>query len=306
MIGRSRELLALTEAYRDAGSIPAAVVISGEAGIGKSRLVSEFLVGLPQGRGVRGSCLQLAGEPLPFAAIEEALQQLPSVVSDRGGPESLSRGETASRLRQFDRWLDHIEAMAGDDGPAVLVIEDLHWADESTLGFVTYVARSLPRRRVMLVMTRRDDQPAATAPVGEALAELVRVPHVRSIPLARLTLGEARDLAASLAERGDGNGRNDRGMRSPADVDRLYERSEGNPYLFIELASSPGDIPVHVADVLLARVRRLDSDAQGLVRLAAVAGLSVDDCVLWRASLMDEDRYLAALRAAVEIGRAHV
>lgn len=296
MIGRGEELAVLVDTYRRAAVTPAAVVIAGEAGIGKSRLVAEFLAGLPSGRAVCGSCLQLAGEPLPFAAIEDALQFLARMNPDVPALSPVTcAGDTVSRLHQFDQWLDLIEGLADQSGPAVLVIEDLQWADESTMTFLTLVARSLPRRRVMLVMTRRDDQSATTHAAVDTLAELLRVPHIQSIALPRLTMDEVAELADCLAE---GMGQ---GMVSTAMVD-LFRRSDGNPYLLIELAAGGGEVPLHVQDVLMARVRRLQGDGQTVVRLAAVAGLSVDDDVLWEASSMAADRYVAAVRAAVDAG----
>jgi DNA-binding CsgD family transcriptional regulator/tetratricopeptide (TPR) repeat protein len=201
-------------------------------------------------------------------------------------------GATVSRLHQFDSWLDLIERRADEDGPAVLVIEDLQWADESTLAFLTVVARSLSRRQVMLVMSRRDDEAATTHAAADALAELVRAPHVQTIAVRRLTEDQVAELTL----------RNWPEVVAPGAVNRLWERSQGNPYLLIELVAAGGELPSHVEEVLLTRVRRLHGDAQSLVRLAAVAGVSVDDDVLWRASSMDGDRYLAAVRAAVDGG----
>jgi predicted ATPase len=169
MVGRDVELAQLIDAYRHADAYPAAVVISGEAGIGKSRLVAEFLAQLPTDRAVCGSCLQSAGQPLPFAAIEEAWQHLARITPDQAVPSPFDgAGGADSRLRQFDRWLDLIERLAGESAPAVLVIEDLQWADDSTLAFLSLVARSLPRRRVMLVLTRRDDEAPVTATSADA------------------------------------------------------------------------------------------------------------------------------------------
>jgi DNA-binding CsgD family transcriptional regulator/tetratricopeptide (TPR) repeat protein len=291
MIGREPELQVLSDAYRQSDLYPAAIVISGEAGIGKSRLVAEFLAGLPPGRAVFGSCLQLAGEPLSLAAIEDAMQQLGRAGIEVSAPSELPAG-AVSRLQQFDIWLDRIEQAGDGVAPVVLVIEDLQWADESTLAFLTYVARVLPRRRLMLVTTRRDDQSPTTASCAEAMSELLRVPHVTTVQLTRLTAPQVAELVMSLG--GD--------LFDPESVTSLHSRSEGNPYLLMELAVASGEIPAHVHDVLLARTRRLDNDTQGLIRLAAVGGLSIDDDVLWRASSMDCDRYLSAVHAAVGAG----
>ncbi len=289
MVGRRRELGVLRDVYATAASAPAAVVVLGEAGIGKSRLVREFVDELPPGRAIWGHCLQLAGEPLPFAAIEDAVHQLPGV---EDADEEPTPGPAVSRQRQFERWLDRIESLGDDSGAAVLVIEDLHWADTSTLDFITYVGRSLPRRRLLLILTRRDDQLQVTPEVLESLAELVRLPHVVPVQLERLSASEASELAATVC--GD--------AVHPTVAGRLYDRSEGNPYLLLELAAASGEVASHVQDVLLARVRGFDEDARLLIRLAAVAGVSVNDGVLWHTSGFDADRYLSAVRASVDAG----
>ena len=113
MVGRGTDLKALREAYARADEAPVAFLITGEAGIGKSRLVQEFITTLPRGSAVSGSCIKLAGEPIAFAAIEDALRQL---ANQSDAPVAtvamLSPSTSPHRLAQFDAWRRPCRAQA--------------------------------------------------------------------------------------------------------------------------------------------------------------------------------------------------
>jgi DNA-binding CsgD family transcriptional regulator/tetratricopeptide (TPR) repeat protein len=286
MVGRSSDLLVMQEAMDRAGSSPTALVLSGEAGIGKSRLIDEFSSSLPDGSVAYGACMELAGEPIVFAAVKEALRHVEDreleLRSDRA-----SSSASLNRIEQFDQWGRLLEEPDGRLPPRVLVIEDLHWADDSTLSFLSYLLRSLRRYRLMVVLTRRDDEVPRAATSDTVLAELLRLPYVVSWQLSRLTEDEAAELMHGTDAR---------------TADRFYELSEGNPYLLGELVAAGGKMPGHIRDILVERVRRLSPDAQSLARVAAVAGLAVDDEILWRASPLDETRHLEALHDVVDGG----
>ena len=276
----------MQDAMERAGTNPTAVVISGEAGIGKSRLIDEFSVPLPSGSVAYGACMELAGEPIVFAAVKDALRH----VEDRDlelRSDRASSSESLNRIEQFDQWARLLEEPDGQLPPRVLVVEDLHWADDSTLSFLSYLLRSLRRYRLMVVLTRRDDEIARAATSDAVLAELLRLPYVTSLQLSRLTEDEAAELMHGT----------DAGTAG-----RFYELSEGNPYLLGELVAAGGQMPGHIRDILVERVRRLSPDAQSLARVAAVAGLAIDDEILWRASPLDETRHLEALHDIVDGG----
>jgi DNA-binding CsgD family transcriptional regulator/tetratricopeptide (TPR) repeat protein len=286
MVGRSADLRIMQDAMARAGASPTAMLISGEAGIGKSRLIHEFSSSMPAGSVAYGACMELAGEPIVFAAIKEALRHVEDHELEPRS-ERASSSASLNRIEQFDQWARLLEEPDGQLPPRVLVIEDLHWADDSTLSFLSYLLRSLRRYRLMVIVTRRDDEIPRAATSDAVLAELLRLPYLISWQLSRLTEDEAGELTLGIDRRTAG---------------RWYELSEGNPYLLGELVAAGGQMPGHMRDILIERVRRLSPDAQSLARVAAVAGLVIDDEILWRASPLDETHHLEALHDIVDGG----
>jgi len=277
-IGRTAQRAVVAAAFREPGHI---VVLSGEAGVGKSSLVAAER-GAAVTEVIEGSCLQLAGQALPLAALEQ-------IFDARGGwPESADGAEQQSaeqRLRAIRVWADAL-APAGSPTATTLVIDDLHWADETTCDFLVYLACTATRRRLSLVLTLRDDETPLVGRVQQAVDELTRLPGAHCLELQRLDREETYQLVAALA--GD------------HDADAWYEQTQGNPYLLGELAKDPG--ARRVKDVLLARVRGLGPEAAELVRLAAVFGLWVPDERLHAASGLPPDRYGDAVREAGNVG----
>jgi DNA-binding CsgD family transcriptional regulator/tetratricopeptide (TPR) repeat protein len=277
-IGRKAQRAVVAAAFGEPGHI---VVLTGEAGVGKSSLVAvERAAAVTQV--IEGACLQLAGQALPLAALEQIFDALGGWPAAADGAEQQSAEQ---RLRAVRVWADAL-APAGSPTATTLVIDDLHWADETTCDFLVYLACTAARRRLSLVLTLRDDETPLVARVQQAVDELTRLPGAECVELQRLDREETRALVAALA--GD------------SDVDAWYERTQGNPYLLGELVKDPG--ARRVKDVLLSRVRSLGPDAAGLVRLAAIFGLWVPDEHLYRASELPPDRYGAAVREAVDVG----
>jgi DNA-binding CsgD family transcriptional regulator/tetratricopeptide (TPR) repeat protein len=286
MVGRAPDLEALRDAYARADQAPVAVLITGEAGIGKSRLVQEFISTLPNGSATSGSCIKLAGEPIAFAAIEDALRQLAHQGDARVvAAAALSPAGSQHRLAQFDAWAQMLQGADASGSPRVLVIEDLHWADTSTIDFLSYVIRALRRYRLMVVLTMRSDEVLGAG--AATIAELIRLPYVTSRSLTRLTQPQVAELL---------------GEADAALAERLYNLSEGNPYFLGELVAGGGLLPAHVRDVLAERVRRLSPDSLMLVQLAAVTGPAVEDELLLVASQFEDEQYLVAIRSVVASG----
>jgi DNA-binding CsgD family transcriptional regulator/tetratricopeptide (TPR) repeat protein len=279
-VGRTDHRAIVARAFAEPGHV---VVVSGEAGVGKSTLIAVERASAVSDV-VEGSCLQLAGQPLPLAALEQ-------IFFVRGGwPEAADGAEQQSseqRLRAIRVWADAL-APAGSATLTTLVIDDLQWADETTCDFLVYLASTAARRRLSLVLTLRDDEAPRIGRVQQAVDELTRLPGATSLELHRLDRDETRELVEALTGGAD------------VDVDTWYEQTQGNPYLLGELVKDPGSR--RVKDVLLARVRSLGADAAGLVRLAAVFGLWVPDEQLYRASGLDATRYATAVREAVDVG----
>jgi DNA-binding CsgD family transcriptional regulator/tetratricopeptide (TPR) repeat protein len=279
-IGRSDHREAVAAAFAEPGHV---ILVCGEAGVGKSSLVAAARAGAVT-EVIEGSCLQLAGQPLPLAALEQ-------IFFARGGwPEAADGAEqqsTAQRLKAIRQWADAL-APAGSPTALTLVVDDLHWADETTCDFLVYLACTAARRRLSLVITMRNDEAPRVGRVQQACADLARLPGATNVELERLTREECGEFVAALTGATD------------VDVDTWYERSQGNPYLLGELVKDPG--ARRVKDVLLSRVNALGADAAELVRLAAVFGLWVADDQLHAASVLPDERYAAAVREAVDVG----
>jgi DNA-binding CsgD family transcriptional regulator len=278
-VGRTQHRKTVAAAFAEPGHV---VLVCGEAGVGKSSLIATERAGAVT-EVIEGSCLQLAGESLPLAALEQ-------IFFARGGWPAAPDGSEqspAERLKAIRLWADAL-APPGSERLTTLVIDDLQWADETTCDFLVYLACTAARRGLSLVLTLRDDETPRLGRVQQAVSELTRLPGAACVELQRLDREETRELVSALTG------------SAAVDVDAWYEQTQGNPYLLGELVKDPGSR--RVKDVLLARVRSLGPDAAELVRLAAIFGLWVPDRQLCRASPFPPARYGAAVREAVEVG----
>ena len=239
-VGRAADLACLEAAARD--PLVTAMLVSGEACLGKSRLVSEFLARLDPGTTVlTGRCPQLGADGVPFAPFLPVMRTL-------GSAGLLSSIEMINELDRLSR-----------EHPVVLVVEDLHWADESSLDLFAFLIANLAQSGVLLVATHR---PAADGRLRSMLAELRRLPSVTAVDLRPLTRHDVgRQLAALLGREPE-----------PGFAGRVYERSQGYP-LFVEaLSDSPGETPADLRELLLAWMAGLPGDERAVLRAAAVAG----------------------------------
>jgi DNA-binding CsgD family transcriptional regulator len=312
-VGRAAELAVLEEALAAADDGQAAVVlIGGEAGVGKTRLVTE-LGARARDRGAAvatGACVELTAGTAPYLAITELLRDLARALPERAwerlragaGPELDAlmpgargrddvRADNASRALLFGQ-VHELLLEAATGPPLVLVLEDVHWADRSTLDLTGFLARTLDDARIVLVGTYRVDEVPRRPPLRGWLAELARVGAVRRIELAPFTPGEIADLCTAILGAAAG----------AATMAEITRRSGGNAFLAEELlaAAADGDprtLPVSVRDVLQARIAALTPAAQDAVRAAAVAGALVDDELL--AALVEDLELAGALREAV-------
>jgi DNA-binding CsgD family transcriptional regulator/tetratricopeptide (TPR) repeat protein len=320
-VGRKAELdrLAelLTRARSGAGST---VVVGGEAGIGKSRLVARFAeAAVPRARSLDGACSEAGNDGPPFAPFTEILRELVHGTETARLPALLGpgRAELVRLLPELALRADRVPSHAGDDPtaqsrlfelvlgvfgrlaqeqPLVVVVEDVQWADRSTRGLITFLSRALRDEPVLLVLTTRTDERGDDPATLAFLAELEREEHVERIDLQPFGHDEVGDdLAALLGE-----------PPSSSVVEQMLARSDGNPFFIEELvlAGRVGDgaLPSVLRDVLSARIAELSSAAREVLRGAAVAGRQVDDELLAAAlehSLID---LASALRESVEHG----
>ena len=275
-MGRDRERAELDEVLAAAADEPALLLLTGEAGIGKSRLCAELLDGArEQGwRCLVGRAVPMSGGELPWAPWTEVLRGL----SRSEGRPGLLRllGDDADALapvlplRVVDRGtapppqahvlealLSLVERLA-EARPLVLALEDLHWADAASLDALAFLVRNLPDVPVLLVATARSDE-SREGPLRAVLAELRRDPRARSLELAALGEEGTAALARALGA-------------GPDAVGDLHARSGGNPFYVRELVAA-GDRPVtHLQDAVLLRVDELPVLARRLLEAMAVAG----------------------------------
>lgn len=319
-VGRGVELAGVVAALDSArAGSPAVVLVGGEAGVGKSRLVEEAAERARENatRVLTGSCIELGGEDLPLSPIVDALRSLIRLMEadeldrvvgparhdlarllpelDPGGSAGITavRDDSSSRLLEL---VFGVIVRLAADRPLMLVIEDLHWADRSTLDLLSLLVRALRDVPVLLVLTFRTDEIHRSHPLRPLVSEWERVRSVRRLELQRFTREEAaRQLEAILGT-------------PPAKtmLDLLYERSEGNAFLIeeilgaIQAGADADELPMTLRDVLLARAERLSPPALRLLRTAAAAGRSVPDALLARVADLDEATLDGALREAIE------
>jgi predicted ATPase len=232
VLERASEMSVLTDAVRAAGDGHGSVVlVMGEAGIGKSSLVEALRTRLPVGRMLVGYCDDLA-TPRTLGPFRDLVGSV--------GPE-LSRAVTDGSER--DRVLAALRAeLAWPEHPTVLVIEDIHWADDATLDALRYLIRRIADLPAVLILTYRDDELDRDHPLHGLLGQASRSDQVRHLPLRRLSRKAVRQLSAG----------------SPVDADDLFALTSGNPFFVQELlASAHGEhVPRTIVDAVLARVRR--------------------------------------------------
>ncbi|MGF1425691.1 ATP-binding protein [Kitasatospora sp. LaBMicrA B282] len=303
-LARDAELAALAEAHRAAAAgEPVTVLVGGEPGIGKTRLVTEFTAALPD-LVLTGGCLALGADGLPYAPFTAVLRRLlrlhgPQWLTARlpgPGPYALAgwlpglgaAPEGERRARLFEEVLTLLEAAAADRG-LVLVLEDVHWVDAASAELLLFLVRNLAAPRTLLLVTHRDAEPAEDHPVRALLAALARLPQVRRVDPGPLGRDDLARLAGSAL--------------SAARVQEVHRRSGGNPLFATALLDSPGErTPAPLRELLLAGVRGLPEPAQAVLRVAAVLGEPVGPALLATVTGQPEPELEAALRPAVRRG----
>ncbi|WP_246608144.1 helix-turn-helix transcriptional regulator [Paractinoplanes toevensis] len=305
LVGREADLAVLRDALKRArGAEPSTLLVGGEAGVGKTRLVEEFCRTLTgdQVRVLTGQCLELGEEGLPFAPFSAAVRALvrsegPAVLDGRERefarllPELGPPGDTRRGLL-FESVGALFERVAADQ-PIVLVIEDLHWADRATRDLIGYLARSARVPQLLLIGTYRTDELQRGHPLRPFLAELDRVRGVQRHELDRLDREGTAELLTQLLGAEPG----------PGTVDAVNERAQGNPFFIEQFAAAAdpacGDIPTSLRDLLLSRVDLLPEPAQRVLRVAAVGGTRFGHELLARVAGVDEGALESALRTIV-------
>ncbi|WP_424528917.1 helix-turn-helix transcriptional regulator [Sphaerisporangium viridialbum] len=309
-VGRADELGLLRDALaRVRAGAATTVFVGGEAGVGKTRLIREFVQRAGSARVLVGGCLELGTDGLPFAPFTAVLRTLARDLGREGIAALVPGGRTRglarllpefgepdddgaeARARLFEQVLGLMERLAELE-PTVLVIEDAHWADRSTRDLLSFLTRyQRPDTRLLTLVTYRSDELHRTHPLRPLLTELSRIDWVARLELGRLSRREVVEQAAGILER----------EPLELDVDVIYARSEGNP-LFVEALLSGGEgeaLPESLRDLLLAGVERLPEDTQELLRVASAGGARIEHALLAAVAGLDDGALSRALRPAV-------
>jgi DNA-binding CsgD family transcriptional regulator len=292
-VGRHGELERLAGVLRGDTGSAGAILVTGDAGIGKSRLLAEAAAATPDVAVLTGSCLPLS-ESLPYGAITDAFDHLTGLSGRAVLDKALSRcapfvrpqisalipalsdqaqltssDVTADRSRLFIAVRDLLAAL-GADRRTALVVEDLHWADPGTLDLLTFLVRGLPPGTALVATSRRTEVTAGS-PVLEWLDTTSRLATIQQVTLGPLRDGDVASIVTSLVG-GDPAGRF---------VVDVGSRGQGNPFFTEQLVAAardvapplelPRQVPPGVAQMLLARVRSVDIAASEVAAVLAVA-----------------------------------
>ena len=264
LVGRRRELEALHTSLEAArGGSGRLVLCEGEPGAGKTRIAQE-LAGMALAEGVAvawGRCVEAEGAPA-FWPWRQALRSL------RVDPDAVLRGDDESpedRFRLFDDVIGAVLASAGDAG-LLLILDDIHWADEPSLLLLRHVAHQVDTTRLLLLANFRDVEPASALP--RVLPDLLRAPAMERLGLRGFGLVEVREqLAAAGVDEG------------AIDARSVLDLTGGNPLFVREIARALADgtwrperPPRTVLDVATARLERVSPDCRRFVQAAAIVG----------------------------------
>ncbi len=297
-VGRGAELASLADAVRSACRL---LLVTGDAGVGKTRLVAEAVRGAVAGGSLvlQAACLPLDIKLplLPFiealrgldrsvgpSALAGALTAMPTHAVDqlaRLAPEIVGRAVTDDDLSD-QHWqqarlfaaVDQVLAQVAGGRHVVLVVEDIHWADVATLDLMTYLRASRSGAALTLLVTCRGDEAPLEPYVSEWLGHARRSDAIR-LELSGLARDELAELVAHVLT----------DKPSDAFVDELRSRTDGNPYLAEELIAAavsrsrssrtialPSRVPGELAEILVGRARRIGESARATLDVLAVAG----------------------------------
>jgi len=309
LVGRQAELARLQQLLDQTWVKQGLVVaITGETGIGKSRLASALLTEADKrgGRTLVGQCYETE-QILPFGPWVDALRALPADVlsgalealrpawrielarllpelgADPPGPDA-----SPGALRLFDAVTQLLQGLAARQ-PVVILIEDLHWADEMSIRLLAFLGRRVQRAPVLVIVTVRDEDAAATPLLSQTLDELTLGQQAIPLPLGALSREDTSALVRHLARPEDG---------SPLE-EQVWRASEGNPFMVVETLRvvDAGEaverpiglpLPERIRDVVAHRLERLSERSRRLVAVAAVIGRQFDFTLLHRAAGVTE------------------
>jgi ATP/maltotriose-dependent transcriptional regulator MalT len=311
MVGRDGPAAALMSALVETASgSPAVVLISGEAGIGKTRLVKSFIERARESGAVVlvGGCLPIADVNPPYTPLVQAFRaHLRGLPPDEAAAlaanlppeltpataEASAAGTADQRAALYVRLVSILTELS-EAAPVALVVEDVHCADRSTLDILSYVVHSLGGERVLLVVSYRDDEADRRPDLRAWVVQLRRAPRVLDLPLEPLGRDDVVRQMTGIT-----------GARPDADIiDAVTARADGNP-LFVEelVAAGPSDVgqrlPATLTDVITARLEQLPEATRRLLRVAAAVGRRTNDALLSAAGGIEASQLAAVIRPAL-------
>jgi DNA-binding CsgD family transcriptional regulator/tetratricopeptide (TPR) repeat protein len=319
LVGREAELEALDGGLRTVlGGRPVTVLVGGEAGVGKSRLIAELVIRARavDARALLGSCVEFDGGGIPFAPVVDMLRalaveldadevepllgsgraELGRLVPELDGGDSAPQPEDRDPSRILELLLGVVSRLAAGR-PLLLVFEDLQWADRSTLDLIALLIAGTTARRLMVVLSVRSDELHRAHPVRRMSARWEQQRSVQRLELERLTEPE---VAAQITAIMDGRPEGDL-------IDVVFERSEGIPLVVEELLGAVRHgtleqdyLPPSLRDVLLARCEQLSPNAQHVLRLTSAGGRWVPEELLRIVAGLPEADLYVSLREVVE------
>ncbi|WP_250033390.1 helix-turn-helix transcriptional regulator [Paractinoplanes maris] len=283
LVGRADTLSQVQSDLRNAGpGGTSAVFVTGESGVGKSRLLRET-AGAMRDAGfavLSGTCLDI-GDASPLHPVLQALRQFDHNVRPAGDAGAL-----------LDRVSQDLRAVAGDRR-LLLVLDDLQWADRSTRQLLLYLLAGLGGVEIAVLAAVRAEALQGAHPLRKVLAELRRLRSVRVVDLAPLDRDQTVELVTAITN----------GRVEPEDADRVHKRSGGNPFVAEELARDLRDGRAELSDTLreifLSRLAELPPPAHAVVHAIAAGVEPVAHDVLARVVPLSEAELIEAVRAAV-------
>jgi DNA-binding CsgD family transcriptional regulator len=314
-VGRDEEFARLRSLLDpEAGSPGAhAALLAGEAGVGKTRLLRELTLQAQEDGALVlvGHCLDLDAGALPYLPFSDAFGRLRREHPERADlaiaaapaigrllPSRRMMGQVEAEDSRVDRSelyeavYDALVALAADQ-PVLLVIEDVHWADESSRHLLSFLLARPSDSPVRIVVSYRSDDLHRRHPLRAALAEWGRLDGVARLALGPLRASDVRQLVHSLRP----------GPVTEQSMRAIIDRAEGNAFFTEELVAALDDssaLPLDLAELLMVRVERLSPDARQVVRAAAVAGRRVSHPLLAAVLDLPDNELDQAIRAAVD------
>jgi DNA-binding SARP family transcriptional activator len=328
LVGRQRQWAALLEAWAgvERNGRGRLVALTGEAGIGKTRLAEEFAAHVVEARGKVLACRCYEGERIAYGPLADGLRAAMAGPAGEGWAKELEGhwlAEAARLLPELSPLVPSTAVLAAPDGPGaqgrfleglcrvllaalhgprpgLLVLDDLQWADDATLDAIGYLARRLDRVPLLVLALWRGEHVPRGHHLRRLVAETQRAGTARSLTLARLDRSSVAALVRAAAPN-----------RAPA-ADELYQRTEGLPLLVVEyLATLDGNqgplpaLPSGARELLQARLERVSAPAWQLLTAAAVIGRSFDVEMVREASGRSDDESIGAIEELVRLGLIH-